>query len=376
MENSRLSKTFLIVLVIGISVVFVAMIRNFLMTILLAAIFSGLSHPLYNRFVRWFRGRRALASLVTLLLLFILVFVPLLSVLGIVASQALSVSEKISPWVAEQLSQPDELAHYLEDLPFYDKIEPYREQILTKAAQLLGTISSFVINSLSSATKGTVTFLFHLFLMLYAMFFFLMDGDKVLRKILYYMPLGHEDETRMLDRFTSVTRATIKGTLIIGILQGGLAGLALWVVGIGGALFWATLMTVLSIIPGIGTALVWAPAAIILIASGHAVKGIGLALFCGLIVGSVDNVLRPRLVGHDTQMPDLLIMFSTLGGIILFGVVGFIIGPIVAALFVTVWDIYGVVFRDVLPDVGPLGNPVVDTPAPAAQDNGEENPAD
>jgi predicted PurR-regulated permease PerM len=343
------------------------------MTILLAAIFSGLSQPLYNRFVRWFRGHRALASLVTLLLLVLLVFVPLLSVLGIVASQALSVSEKIGPWVSKQLSQPDDLARYLEDLPFYDKIAPYREDILTKAGQLLGTVSSFVINSLSSVTKGTVTFLFHLFLMLYAMFFFLMDGEKVLRKILYYMPLGHEDETRMLDKFTSVTRATIKGTLIIGILQGGMAGVAFWVVGIGGALFWATLMTVLSIIPGIGTALVWGPAAIVLVASGHTVKGIGLALFCGLIVGSVDNVLRPRLVGRDTQMPDLLIMFSTLGGIILFGVTGFIIGPIVAALFVTVWDIYGVVFRDMLPTVGPLSSPDADLPPPQIQTDGEEN---
>jgi predicted PurR-regulated permease PerM len=204
-------------------------------------------------------------------------------------------------------------------------------------------------------TRGTVAFLFHVFILLYTMFFFLMDGDRLLRKILYYLPLGDEDERRMLEKFTSVARATIKGTLLIGLAQGTLAGLAFWVVGIDGPVFWGTLMTVLSIIPGIGTGIIWLPAAIILVASGNPAKGIGLALFCGLVVGSVDNLLRPRLVGRDVQMHDLLILFGTLGGILLFGVLGFIVGPIVAALFVTVWEIYGSVFKDILPKVQWLG---------------------
>ena len=153
----------------------------------------------------------------------------------------------------------------------------------------------------------------------------------------------------MLGKFTSVTRATLKGTAVIGVIQGALAGLAFAVVGIPSAVFWGTIMMVLSIIPAIGSGLVWMPASIILIATGHTAKGIGLALFCGLIVGSLDNILRPRLVGKDTQMPDLLIFLSTLGGIAFFGVMGFIIGPIIAALFVTIWEIYGEVFKDVLP---------------------------
>ncbi len=374
-QSDRWSKLFLIVLVIAISAVFFGMIRRFLVTILLAAIFSGLAHPLYQRFVRWFGGRRALASTTTLLIMVFLVFVPLLLILGIVAAQAFNVSQKITPWVTDQVTHSDRIVQYLENLPFYDKIAPYREQILSKVGALLGTISNFLINGLSSATKGTVTFFFNLFLMLYAMFWFLMDGDKVLRRILYYMPLKHDDETRMLDKFTSVTRATLKGTMVIGVLQGGLAGLAFWVVGVGSPLFWATLMTVLSIIPGIGTGLVWIPAAIILLAGGHIVKGVGLAAWCALVVGSVDNVVRPRLVGKDTQMHDLLIFFGTLGGILFFGVTGFIIGPIVVALFVTVWDIYGVVFRDLLPEVGGLGTgqvPEADT-AGAAQNEEKED---
>ena len=146
-----------------------------------------------------------------------------------------------------------------------------------------------------------------------------------------------------------MTRATLKGTAVIGIMQGGLAGLAFQVVGIPSAIFWGTLMVVLSVIPGIGTALIWVPAAIILVAGGSVAKGIGLALFCGLVVGSIDNVVRPRLVGKDTQMPDLLILLGTMGGIMMFGALGLILGPIVAALFVSIWQMYGVVFRDVLP---------------------------
>jgi predicted PurR-regulated permease PerM len=163
--------------------------------------------------------------------------------------------------------------------------------------------------------------------------------------------LENHAERRMLDRFTSVTRATLKGTAVIGILQGGLAGLAFAVVGIPSAVFWGVIMAVLSIIPGIGSAIVWGPAAIILGATGHPAKAIGLTVFCVTVVGSLDNLLRPILVGKDTQMHELMIFFGTLGGIIMFGVVGVIIGPIIAALFVTVWDIYGVTFKDILPTV-------------------------
>jgi predicted PurR-regulated permease PerM len=164
--------------------------------------------------------------------------------------------------------------------------------------------------------------------------------------------LKPEDEERMLDKFTSVTRATLKGGAVIGLLQGGLAGAAFALVGIQSALFWATLMAVLSIVPGVGTAIVWVPAVIILATGGHYGQAIGLALFCVLVVGSVDNFLRPRLVGQDTRMHELLIFFGTLGGILMFGPAGIIIGPIVAALFVTVWEIYGVAFQDVLPAAG------------------------
>ena len=185
--------------------------------------------------------------------------------------------------------------------------------------------------------------------MLYSMYYFLTHGAKVLDKILYYIPLSANEENRMVEKFASVSRATLKGTLIIGVVQGGLAGLAFAVIGIDGAFFWGTIMAVLSIIPGVGTALVWIPAAVFLFAVGRPIAALLLTVWCVGLVGTVDNVLRPWLVGKDTKMPDLLILLGTLGGLVLFGAAGIIVGPIVAALFVTVWEIYGTTFKDILP---------------------------
>lgn len=349
MNTSTVSKIFLVLLVFAISAIFYTMTKGFLMAVVLAGIFSSLAQPLFRRLTRLLRGHKSAASIVTLLIIVLLIIVPLGSLMGIVTAQAIKVGNSISPWVQDKLNNPDQLALWLREQPFYDTVAPYQDDILTKAGEMVGFASRFLINNLSSATAGTVNFFFMLMIMLYTMYFFLIDGGKLVDKILYYLPLADRDERRLLEKFSSVTRATLKGTAVIGALQGGLAGLAFFVVGIPSSLFWGTIMVVLSIIPGIGTGLVWVPAAVILMAGGSWAKGIGLALFCAVVVGSIDNFLRPRMVGKDTQLPDLLILLGTMGGIMMFGILGFIIGPIVAALFVTIWEIYGVVFSDVLP---------------------------
>jgi predicted PurR-regulated permease PerM len=349
MQTATASKAFLLLVVVAITAVFLAMIRPFLMAVLLAGIFASLASPLYRRFLGWFGDRRTLASVATLLVIVLLIILPLGSLVGIVTAQAIGVANSVAPWVEHKLTHPDEVVVWLQQQPYYDRIAPYQDDILTRLGEVVTWLSRFLVNNLSTATAGTVQFFFMLFIMLYAMYFFLVGGGRLMDRILYYLPLQDEDERRLLDKFSSVTRATLKGTAVIGGLQGGLAGLAFFAVGIPSSVFWAVIMMVLSIIPGIGTGLVWVPAAVILAAGGAWGKAIGLAGFCGAVVGSIDNVLRPRLVGKDTEMPDLLILLSTLGGIALFGILGFIIGPIVAALFVTVWEIYGVVFRDVLP---------------------------
>jgi predicted PurR-regulated permease PerM len=359
MNKEAINRWVLLLLVLFISALFLSMIRQFLMAIFLAGIFSAVFYPVYSRLSEMFKRRQGLASLTTVLLIILVVLIPLAGLIGIITTQAVKVGTLIKPWMETQMSQPRTLTALLESVPFVkdfeviEKIEPYRREILSRLGEVVSGISSFLVNKLSSITFGTVNFLLITFIMLYTMFYFFVDGDILLKKILYYLPLEDTDERRMLDRFTSVTRATMKGTLVIGILQGGLAGLAFAVAGIPSSVFWGTLMTVLSVIPGIGSALIWVPAAVVLAITGHVAKAIGLAVFCALVVGSLDNLLRPVLVGKDTQMHELLIFFGTLGGLLMFGIPGFIIGPIIAALFATVWDIYGVAFQDMLPPVGP-----------------------
>lgn len=351
MNQESVNKTVLLLMLIGISALFLSMIQPFLMAIFLAGIFSALARPVYRRLVLKFRGHKHLASVTTLLLMIFIVLIPMMVLVGIVVGQAIDVGQSVTPWIKQAMDQPGEIESYLQHLPFYEQLLPYRETILQKAGQLVGTISKFLVGGLSQATLGTVNFLFMAFVFLYTMYFFQMDGDKLVRKILYYLPLNSRDENLMLDKFTSVTRATLKGTLLIGLLQGGLAGIAFAVVGIDNAVFWGTVMAVLSIIPSVGSALVWGPAAIILIVQGSVAGGIGLLIFCGVVVGSLDNVLRPVLVGKDTKMHELMIFFGTLGGIIMFGITGIFIGPLIASLFVTIWEIYAVAFKDILPEV-------------------------
>jgi predicted PurR-regulated permease PerM len=349
------AKSFLVLLAIAISIIFMLMIKGFFVSLLLAGIFTGLSQPLYRRLLRLFRGRRAAASAATILVVLLVIVIPLTAFLGVVASQAVQVSQSVGPWIERQVSQPDALDQILARIPFFDRLAPYQDQIAAKVGELAGKLGTFLVNNVAAATMGTVSFLFQLFIMLYAMFFFLIDGARILDRILYYAPLAPKEEERMVERFVSVSRATIKGTLMIGILQGGAAGLGFFVAGIGGAAFWGTVMAVLSIIPGVGAALIWVPGVIYLLTVGKVAAAIGLAIWCAVVVGTMDNLLRPRLVGKDAKMSDLMILLGTLGGILLFGAVGFIIGPIIAALFVTVWEIYGLTFKEYLPATSGVG---------------------
>lgn len=352
-NQERFQKGFLLLLVFVISVVFIKMIQQFLLAVLLAAIFSGMVQSLYKWLSVHFRGRTGLASGITLVIVFLVIMVPLAALGSIVAAQALQVSEAVRPWLEERLVQRSEFDDYLDQLPFIDYLRPYEAQLTEKMGELAGNLGTFLFDSLAAATTGTATFLFQFFIMFYAMFFFLINGRQSLNKILYYMPLSNEDESQMLERFVSVTRATVKGTLVIGAIQGVLAGGAFAVAGIPSSVFWGTIMAVLSIVPALGAALVWIPGVIYLLVIGNIVEGIALAIWCAAVVSSVDNFLRPRLVGKDTKMSDLMVLVGTLGGIAMFGIVGVIIGPIIAALFVTIWEIYGVAFKDVLPEVDP-----------------------
>ena len=352
-DQTRFQNRFLLVLALGISLLFLVMIRQFLVAILLAAVFSAMIRPLYLRLAAGMGGRERAAAVATLLLALLVLVVPAIAFTGLVVSQAVEISQAAATWVRGNMDLFESIEGRLLEIPLVGDFLPDRERIITLAGQLAQSAGGVLVDSLTAATLGTTTFLFQLFLMLYAMYFFLTSGPAIHDRILYLVPLRSADEERLLDRFVSVTRATIKGSLVIGVLQGALAGLSFAVFGIPGAAFWGTVMAVLSIVPALGAALVWVPAVIWLLATGQIAAGISVGLWCGLVVGTVDNFVRPRLVGRDTRLPDLLVLLSTFGGILFFGAVGFILGPIVAALFVTVWEIFAVAYGDVLPEVRP-----------------------
>lgn len=340
----RYQRTWLIAIAVGISLLFFAVIRVFLVTMLLAAITAGLATPAY----RWLRDRSLLrrlqrpgspAAAVTVLLVLLLILIPLVALLGIVVDQAISISQKAAPWIEARATQPDAFDELVRRIPALERIAPYKEPVMQRIAEAASAVGGFLARNLAAVTRGAIAFLLHLFVMLYAMFFFLRDGGRLLTRVMAMVPLPPDDEQRILGKFISVSRATIKGTLVIGIVQGVLGGLAIWLAGIDGPAFWGMMIVVLSIIPALGPAIVWIPGTLYLVLGGHVGTAVIFALWFALVVGTIDNFLRPRLVGQDTQMPDLLILLSTLGGIAVFGPVGIVIGPIVAAVFVTVWEI-------------------------------------
>ena len=376
MEPSTISGTnlrtaFVLLRVVAVTALFLAVTWPFFKPLLLGALLAGLFHPLYRWITRLLGGRASLGAAVTLLVLLVLGLGPVSAFLGIVLQQALTMSDQAIPWLSKHLGAASTFnvnEWLVQRFPALAKYMPSQEQLVEQVGTAAKTAGAFLVSFASRMTATTAAFVLNLFVMLYAMFFFFRDGHKILERIFYYTPLSDEDETRMLSQLASITRATVKGTLVIGVIQGALAGIAFWVAGIEGAALWGTIMTILSIIPGIGAALVWVPAVIILFVTGQYLTATLLAAWCAAVVGTVDNFLRPVLVGRDAKMPDLLILIGTLGGLFLFGPIGFIVGPIVCGLFLTVWDIYGATFREVLPPVTSFRPPDQDASAMAPRE--------
>lgn len=353
MTEARFRRAFLLLLVLAISAAFLALVRSFLLTILLAAIAAGLAHPLYRRLLPWAGGRRPLASVATMLIGFVVVGAPFAAVIVVVTNEAIRVAQNIRPWIEQFAAEPTALAPLIQRLPYAEHLLPYREQLLGRAGEFAQAAGSTIVGGLSTTTLSTVGLVVNFFIFLYTLFFLLIDGPAMIARIKQFVPLRPSDRDLLFEKFVSVTRATIKGTIVIGVVQGVLGGLAFWVLGIAGAAFWGAVMVVLSILPVVGGALVWVPTAVYLVLTGQFVKAAILSAFCGIIVGSIDNILRPRLVGRDTQLHELMILFSTLGGLFTFGAVGLVVGPIIAALFQTVWELFGAAYRDMLGAEGP-----------------------
>jgi predicted PurR-regulated permease PerM len=306
---------------------------------ILAIIFQPVQRALTARF----GGRRNLAALLTLGLCVMIVIVPLALVTASLVQEGTLVYQQIKSgeWnigaYFEEIVRrlPDWARRLLARVGLTD-IGGLQRQLSAGAAQ----ISQVIATQALSIGQNTFRFMVSFGVMLYLLFFLLRDGAGILRKIGQAAPLDAMHKQHLMRKFTTVVRATVKGNVAVALVQGALGGLAFWALGIHGALLWGVLMAFLSLLPAIGAALVWAPVGAYLLLTGALWKGIGLIAFCALVIGLVDNMLRPVLVGKDTRLPDWVVLISTLGGMALFGINGFVIGPLIAALFIACWDLF------------------------------------
>ncbi len=332
----------ILVAIVVVSAFFIAVVRDFLIALTLAGICAVLARPLYLKLKRLAGGREGLASALTLSACMIAVFAPLLFITYQAAIQAVELfgdSEQLLDSLSQDVQELKEGTLQLPKwVPFRQELASAGPQLVEKINELLGTLARFFASSLSSLTNGTASFFISLFAFLYALFFMLSMKTSVFSQFLAYSGLPQDLQQKLDERIISVSRATIKGSLLIGVAQGSLGGLGFWIVGFEGAIFWAVIMAILAAIPALGATPVLFVGASYLGIEGEITKAVGLALWAMLVVGSIDNVLRPWLVGKGAGMSDLWIFVSTLGGLGAFGAPGLVLGPVVAGLFITIWS--------------------------------------
>ncbi|MFQ5709905.1 MAG: AI-2E family transporter, partial [bacterium] len=349
LRAEKFSRSYLLLLLVVVTVLFFNLIKIFFIPILLAAVFTALFYPFYERLLKLFRNNRTVSAISCCLALLLGLLVPVYIVADLVSRESIDLIQTAVPKIREIIEQGDEgilgtiksntvvQRLHLEEIDWQASIKD--------VAKNVGNIIATVINKTSQGTFQVVT---NLFVTLFTMFYFFRDGDRLIKRLKYLSPLEDIYEEALIYRFCSVARATVKGTVLIGLVQGTLGGLTLWIFGVGSPILWGVVMVILSIIPLVGSWLVLYPAAIIQMIIGHLWQGVAIVLITSVVIVNVDNLLRPRLVGRGAGMHDLMIFFSTLGGISLFGIMGFIIGPVIAVFFLTILDIYSIEFKSTL----------------------------
>ncbi|EGD59528.1 hypothetical protein Y88_2706 [Novosphingobium nitrogenifigens DSM 19370] len=342
-------RAFQIGLVAAATVGFLWLIAPFSGAILWAVIVTILFSPLNAALLRGLPGRRNTAALIALLVIVAVLVVPaillgkaLVEELGELLSHAGMAGFDPGRAIATVQSFLPEWAHrWLSDLGLGDlglaDPETLRQRITRGLAGGLQAIAPQILN----VGQGALGLFLTLGVMLYLTFFLLRDGRGIAERIERALPLPALQRRRLLSEFVSVVRATVKGSMTIAVVQGGIGGFTFWMLGLPGALLWGLAMGVFSLFPAVGTGFIWVPASIYLLATGAVWKGVILFLCGFFVISTIDNVIRPILVGRDTQMPDYIVLISTLGGFNLFGFNGFVLGPVIAALFLSVWDIFG-----------------------------------
>jgi predicted PurR-regulated permease PerM len=338
-----LERQALVWMVAGLTAAFAFILWPFLGAVLWAIFIAIVFEPLHARVRERTGGRATLAALATLSVIVTIVILPLILVGIAVVQQAAAVVARLR---AGEINFAAYLQRLFEALPAWVQSILDRlgiadlEALQSELVGLLAGSSQFITTHLLGLGQNTLNFVVALFVMLYLLFFLLRDGTALAAAVARAIPLEARHTERLLTQFVTVVRATVKGNIVIALVQGVLGGMAFAVLGLPGALLWGTLMALLSLLPAVGAALVWAPVAAYLLLSGSLWPAVGLTLWGVLAIGLVDNLLRPILVGKDTRMPDYLVLLATLGGIAVFGINGFVIGPVIAAMFLVAWNLF------------------------------------
>jgi predicted PurR-regulated permease PerM len=335
-------QTFLL-LVVVISLAFAWILWPFFGAVLWGTILAIMFAPLYRRLLRNMRQRRTVAALATVTIVLLIVILPLTLIGALLVQEALGVYGKFQ---SGELDLGRYVQQVLGALPGWvsDLLNRFGLTNLGSMQDKLSTGllqgSQLVAAQAFNIGQNTLDLVVNLGIVLYLLFFLLRDGDDLARRIRTAVPLHANQQRELFNMFTTVIRATVKGNVVMAIVQGALGGLIFWFLGVHASVLWAVVMAFLSLLPAVGSALVWLPVAIYFLVTGATWQGIVLIAYGVLVIGMVDNVLRPILVGKDTKMPDYVVLISTLGGMAIFGLNGFVIGPVIAAMFMAVWDIF------------------------------------
>jgi predicted PurR-regulated permease PerM len=344
LDNTLQHKAFLLLLA-AITLAFFWLLLPFFSAIFWAVILAIIFQPLQRRFERHFGDRSNLAAALSVVVCIVIAIIPMAIIFGALVNEGAKLVQRAQDGGIDATTILNEIQSHvpgwgqriLDRLGGGDfDFASIRDRIVGLVQQLGQLIAGRAIN----LGQNTLRFVVATGIMLYVLFFLFRDGRAVARTIRAAMPLSDAYNQRLLNKFVGVVRATVKGNVVIAVIQGTIGGVALWALGIDAALLWGALMVFLSLLPAIGAAIVWVPIAIYLFLTGAVWEGVALVFVGAAVIGLVDNILRPVLVGKDTRLPDYVILVSTVGGLSIFGINGFVIGPLIAALFVAVWTIF------------------------------------
>ncbi len=348
MELKNYNVYFFFAILVGISGLVFFLIKPFVIPFMMAVILASLFGPVYRWLLRLTKGSRIISSSLTCLLIALIILIPLMMVSVLVVNEAQNTLAYFSKDTSPGKTLVESIKNTLSLLPIINHLAIDKFVTEDSVVNIAKNISQNAIIIFQGAYQGLAHVMFVIFTMFFSLFYLFMEGDELIKRIITLTPLRDNYEKMLVDKFNAISKATLKGTSLIAILQGVLGGVLFWATGVASPVFFGILMMITSIIPSVGSALIWLPVGLGMIMLGKINMGIIILLAGVLVIGSVDNFIKPKLVGKGTQIHPLLVLFSTLGGISLFGIVGFIVGPIIISLFIALWEIYALEFKQQL----------------------------